>query len=136
TRAQADSSEAALRLRKAEEAHRVATGEDGARRRELKRAQLAELTSGLRVTAQKTEARKAEIVAAVKAIENAHQARRGVASVQAELTKTNDELERLQAQAGQAATELDLARAVLAYGRWWVASSAAVDAAKAGQDAS
>lgn len=136
TRAQAGSSEAALRLRKAEEAHRLATGEDEARRRELKRAQLAELASGLRVSAQKTEARKAEIVAAVKAIENAHQARRGVASVQAELTTTNDELERLQAQAGQAATEVDLARALLAYGRWWVASSAAVDAAKAGQDAS
>jgi len=136
TKVQAGRGEAARRLREAEEAHRLATGEDGASRRELKRAQLAAHASQLRVSGQKTEARKAEIIAAMKAIEDAHKARHGVASVEAELTKTNDEMARLLEQANQAASEMDLARAVLAYGRWRVALSAAEDAAKARREAS
>ena len=135
-RTEAGCADAAARLRAAEEAHRLAAGEEGARRREMKRLQLAERAAGLKVDAQKAETRKAEVTAATKAVAQARQARDARAALTTQLAKANEGLRQSLAQVEQAAADADLARAVRAHGRWHQASTAAAESAKAALEAS
>jgi hypothetical protein len=123
-------SEAALR--KAEEAHRAATSEDGARQRALQRAQLEKKALELRAALQAAEARKEKISAAIAAAEAADKAQAATRAAAAEVTKSQKALAAAQQKLEGAAAEVELARAIHAYGRWRVASTQAAEAGKAG----
>lgn len=118
-------------VRAAEEAHRVATSEDGARERELRRARLGEEAAGVNAKKQAARGRRAEISAAVSARAGAKAARAAAAAAQATFAKVALALEGHRGRVKNAERDVELARAILAYGRWRAAVSAAADGAKA-----
>ncbi len=115
----------------AQERLRVAMSEDGARQRELLRAQLTEQAAVLVTERQGTENRKSIVVGVLKAIDDARQAREAAAKARADLGHLLGRAEAARKSASAIDTELELSRATLAYGRWRAALSAAEDAAKA-----
>lgn len=123
-------SEAALR--KAEEAHRAATSEDGARQRALQQAQLEARQSQLKAALQAAEARKEKVSAAIAAAELAEKAQATARAAAAEASKSQKALAAAQQKLEGAAAEVELARAIHAHGRWRVASTQAAEAGKAG----
>jgi len=120
-------------LRQAEEALRLASSEDGARKRELEIAQLEARASQLRARLQEAEARKEKAAAAIAAAELAEKARLAARAAAAEVTRAKKASALEQQQLVDATAEVELSRAVLAYGRWRVASAAAEESAKAEQ---
>jgi uncharacterized protein YhaN len=134
-RAVANSEAAEQALRAAEERHRIATSEDGAHQIELRRAQLAEQAAGLTVKRQTTQARKTTVEAAIKTQKDAENARIAVKAARAEFDKINGELAQSRERLKALETELEIARAIVAYGRWRSASVAAEEATKAKKSA-
>lgn len=129
-----DAAEAAVRS--AEEAQRVATSEDFAREQELRRAQLAERVSDLTAKLLAKAARKAEIDAAIKARDDAARAEKAAISAKEALEKAVEGHEQAQEKVQAGATELEVARAIVAFIRWRTAFAAIEEATKAKDAAS
>jgi hypothetical protein len=121
----------AAAVREAQERLRMATSEDGARERELLRARLAEQSAVLVAERQTAEQRKGTVFAAIKAVADAKLAREASAKARGELGAVQARLEAGHKSAAAIETELELARATVAYGRWRAAKAAADDAARA-----
>jgi len=126
-----DAAEAALRA--AEESHRVATSGDGARERELRRAQLAERAAELTIKKQSGDMRKEKAEAAARAKAEAEKARSAIGAARRELEKNSEAIATSRDRAKEAETALELARALIAYGRWRAAVASVEEAAKAAQ---
>jgi hypothetical protein len=122
-------------VRAAEEALRIATSEDGARERELRRAHLAEQSAELNAKRQTVQARRGAATAAIAACLETKDALAGNVASQAAMEIAKVELEGFLPRAKQAEADVELARAILAYGRWRAASMAAEDGAQAKQAA-
>ena len=118
-------------VRAAEDALRAASSEDAARERALQQAQLergiAELSAALGVAT----ARKAEIESAISARTQASAADKAVAASADALEKAKEARVREADAVGKRATELETARAILAYIRWRAAVTAVEEAGKA-----
>jgi uncharacterized protein YhaN len=119
----------------AQERLRAATSEEGARQRELLRAQLTERAAVLVAERQAAENRKSVVVAAVVATDRATQAREEAATRSTELDHLAGRLDTARRTCSAIDPEVELARATLAYGRWRAATAAAEDAARARQSA-
>ncbi len=122
---------AGVAVRAAEEALRVATSEDGARERELRRARLGEESAGVNAKKQAAQSRRARVAAALSARAEAKAARAAAAAAQVAFAKATLALGGHRERVTEADRDVELARAVLAYGRWQAAVSAAEDGAKA-----
>ena len=118
-------------VRTAEEAHRIATSEDSERERELKRAQLAQRVSDLAAGLLTLGGKKTEIVAAIKARDDAKQAQSAVTAAKATLAQAVKTREQAREKVQTAGIEVDVARAVVAFVRWRVSVSAIEEATQA-----
>jgi hypothetical protein len=118
-------------VRQAEEALRAASGEEGTRQRELLRAQLgaerAELIARATQTQNRLETLRAAQAAALSATEAA--ATEGVARAAAERAQADGA--KLKGELADAERELEIARALLAYGHWQAAREAGRQAEEA-----
>lgn len=119
----------------AEEAHRVATRGDGAKDRELRRAQLGEQVAELATKKQAAEARKAAVSAAISKRATARSARDSATAKKADVSKLSKRLSEAQERAKETEKDVELSRAILAYGRWRAAATAVEDGVKAAQSA-
>lgn len=134
-RALAGCADAEAACRAAEEAHRIATSEDGAKDRELRRAHLAAEAAELKAKKQAAETRKMGVSAAVTGRAEAMGARAAAVAAKSGFQKVTAELASLHERAKQADIDVELTRAILAFGRWRAASGAAEDGAKAAKAA-
>jgi AAA domain len=123
-------------LRAVEEALRVANSEDSAREQELRRAHLSEQASELAMKLVAASSRKASIDAAIHARDEARQAQESVTASKAALEAAVKNRRQAHDKAQEAATELEVARAIVAFIRWRVAATAVEEAAKARDAAS
>jgi hypothetical protein len=135
SRALGEVSLAEAALRDAEEAHRVATSDDGVRERELRRAQLATQAAELNLRRQAAETRRTAAVAAVARAAEAQAARVEADAVKAASEEALKQLEKLRQRTTHAEADVELKRASLAYGRWQAAALAAKQATSAAQTA-
>ena len=118
-------------VRAAEDALRAANSEDAARERALEQAQLEKGIAELGAALGVATARKAEIESAISARTQASAADKAVAA-SADALETAKEARAREADAvGKRATELETARAILAYIRWRAAVTAVEEAGKA-----
>lgn len=124
-----DGAQAAVRA--AEEAHRIATSEDSERERELRRAQLAERVSDLAAGLLTLGGKKTEIVAAIKARDDARHAQSAVTSAKATLAQAVKNREHARQEFQTAVIELEIGRAIVAFVRWRGSLSAIEEATKA-----
>ncbi len=124
-----EKAEAAVRA--AEEAHRAATSEVSERERELRRAQLAERVSELAAGLLTLGGKKREIVAAIKARDDAKHAQNAVSSAKATLAQAVRAREYAREKVQAAGIELEVARAIVAFVRWRSSVSAIEEATKA-----
>lgn len=129
-----DAAEAAVRA--AEEAQRLATSEDSARELELRRAQLAERGADLTAKLLVKAGRKADIDAAINARADTSRAQAAVTSAKEALEKAVKDREHARERVQVCATELEVARAIVAFIRWQVASDAGEEVRKARDAAS
>jgi AAA domain len=126
-------SEAAVRG--AEEAHRTASSAEGARRRELRRAQLSEQVATMGARRQAAQSRKAKIEAAIAARTIAQTAANRAASAKTDAEASTRRVgEALEKTAGME-RELEFARSLVAYGKWRTALSATEEASRANEQA-
>ena len=117
-------------LRAAEEAHRVATSEDSAREQELRRAQLSEQASTLAVKISEARGKKALVDVAIGARQDARLAADTVVKLKGSLQSAIKARQAAKQKVEDAATELEIARAIVAFIRWRSADRAVEDAAK------
>lgn len=122
-------------VRAAEDRLRAATSEDGARERELRRAQLHKNAAELNSEKQSTEARKARAEAAAKLHADAQQARRIEEKERQEGDRLTCALSDARSEVAAAEGELALATSILAYGRWRAAAASAEHAGTARESA-
>ena len=118
-------------VRAAEDALRAASSEDAARERALQQAQLEKGIAELRAALGVATARKAEIESAISARTQASAADKAVAASADALEKAKEARAREADAVGKRATELETARAILAYIRWRAAVTAVEEAGKA-----
>jgi energy-coupling factor transporter ATP-binding protein EcfA2 len=130
-RAAAECAAADAALRGAEEAHRSATSEEGARQRELRRAQLVAHTATLSAKKQAAEARRLILEGALKTRATVAGARESAVSARFELEKLMQRVVEARERTVKLEHEAEVARALIAYGRWRAAVSAAEDAGRA-----
>jgi hypothetical protein len=131
TRALADSAAAESAVHAAEEARRIATSEDGAKDREVRRAQLAEQAAELGTKKQVAQTRRAAIAAAITARATTVTARADAVTAKAAFENVTVQITDAKKRTKEAEKEAELARALLAYGRWRVAALAAEEGARA-----
>jgi uncharacterized protein YhaN len=135
TRAAGEMDAANAAVHDAQERLRVATSEDGARQRELLRAQLTGQAAVLVAERQAAENRRGAVVAALKATGEAKLAGEAAVTARGALGRLVARLEAARESRSTIDTELELARATLAYGRWRSALFASEEAAKAAEAA-
>ncbi len=119
----------------AEEAHRIATSEDGAKDRELRRAQLSEQLAEVNTKKQANQTRRVSTAAAIASRTAAQSAEAGISSARAAFEKVTAQVNEARDQATDADKHVELTRAILAYGRWRAAAAAAADARNASEAA-
>ena len=113
----------------------MATSEDGAREREIQRAQLSEQAAMLASRKQAAEARRAQTEAALESRRAAEAAQRNEETARQRRDELCEGIAAIREKAAQAERELELARALISYGRWRDAASAADDARRAAETA-
>lgn len=118
-------------VRAAEEAHRVATSDDSAREQELRKAQLSARVADLSAELVAARGRQSAIDAAMKAREEAKRAEKDVGAALAALEKAREKREDAVIKAEAGATELENARAILAFIRWRAAVATIEEATRA-----
>jgi uncharacterized protein YhaN len=127
-RADAQFAEAEAAQRAAVEVHREATSEKGAHQRELRQAQLAGRAATLGAKKQDAEMRRSTLEAALRTRTTAEAARQSSAVTHAELQTGSRQLIEARVRMAALEQEDELARALIAYGRWRAAVSAAEEA--------
>ena len=105
-------------VRAAEDAHRIATSDDGAKERELRRAQLAERLADTNVRKQRAETRRSEVTAAIAARALAERSRAEASALANALEKGRLEIKDALEKGIDAEKAVELARSLIAYGRW------------------
>ncbi|NOU33606.1 MAG: AAA family ATPase [Polyangiaceae bacterium] len=135
SRAVAECTAAESAVHVAEQAYRIATSEDGAKDRELRRAQLGEQLAELSTRKQTAQTRKTELSGAIATRATAQSARAAAVSANAAIEQLASQLAHAKQRTQEAENDLEFTRALVAYGRWRAASAASEDGAKAAQSA-
>jgi hypothetical protein len=119
----------------AEEAHRIATSEDGAKDRELRRAQLAEQLAEVNTKKQATQTRRLSTVGAIAARTAATSAEAALSAAKKALDKVTAQVSEARERATDGDKDVELTRAIIAYARWRAAVAAREDATRAAEAA-
>ena len=131
--ARCDAAEVAVRA--AEEGHRKASSADSAREQELQRERLNGEASKLTLQVSEAARQKERVDAAIAARDDAGRARVAVTSAQATLDSATRSRDRVREKSEALATEVEVARAMVAFARWRQAMNAAEEAGRARNEA-
>jgi hypothetical protein len=123
-------------LRAAENAQRIATADDGEQKRLLREAELDASAAKLSAQRSQLEARRDLALRTQTTLTAAKQAGDAVESARATQAQSVHALAEARVALEQSESQLELARSLLAYGRWRMAAAAAKDAQEAEHKAS